>query len=376
MKYSLKNSSLTFTLVTMGVFLIAWPLSFYGFQKFENIDLSFLFNILFIVAVLVWNIEKNSVFRFISTPAFLSLLILLLFTLVSLANQVPPYEVLIATKPLIIFTFLFYSMSKTGFPSIPSNLATQIMKITCVLMFLKYSASLVFSLNQRPFLFHENNFELVIPLALLFCLKQKSLVFSTILISIILMSGSKSGIASLILLPIILYTYRQNLFLKFLIFFSFILFSYFIYVNFFETLISIDRVFFLTNLLKFYDTSLLNILFGNFQISPLQSGVCNALSYMAEKVSFDGEQYICFSRVINFTSIRLFVDFGFVFGLLIFYFWFFSLTKLFPFHNAVALFFIGLLNGLSVSGFGNIYFVIALLFILSANRKISDKAGV
>ncbi|ERL47087.1 N-formylglutamate deformylase protein [Candidatus Micropelagos thuwalensis] len=375
MKYSLKNSSLTFTLVTMGVFLIAWPLSFYGFQKYENIDLSFLFNILFIVAVLVWNIEKNSVFRFISTPAFLSLLILLLFTFVSLVNQVPPYEVLIATKPLIIFTFLFYSLSKAGFPSIPSNLATQIMKITCVLMFLKYLASLVLSLNQRPFFFHENNFELVIPLALLFCLKQKSLVFSTILILIILMSGSKSGIASLILLPIILYTYRQNLILKFLIFISFILFSYFIYVNFFETLLSIDRVFFLTNLLKFYDTSLLNILFGNFQISPLQSGVCHSLSYMTEKVSFDGEQYICFSRVINFTSIRLLVDFGFVFGLLIFYFWFFALTKLFPFHNAVALFFIGLLNGLSVSGFGNIYFVIALLFILSANRKISGSVG-
>ena len=107
MKYSLKNTSLTFTLVTMGVFLIAWPLSFYGFQKYENIDLSFLFNILFIIAVLVWNIEKNSVFRFISTPAFLSSLILLLFTSVSLVNQVPLYEVLIATKPVIIFIFLF-----------------------------------------------------------------------------------------------------------------------------------------------------------------------------------------------------------------------------------------------------------------------------
>lgn len=376
MKYSLKNSSLTFTLVTMGVFLIAWPLSFYGFQKYENIDLSFLFNILFIIAVLVWNIEKNSVFRFISTPAFLSLLILLLFTLVSLVNQAPLYEVLIATKPVIIFIFLFYSLSKTGFPSIPSNLATQIMKITCVLMFLKYLASLVLNLNERPFLFHENNFELVIPLALLFCLKQKSLGFSIILILIILMSGSKSGIASLILLPIILYTYRQNLIFKFLIFISFILFSYFIYVNFFESLMSIDRVFFLTNLLKFYDTSLLNILFGNFQISPLQSGVCQALSYMTEKVSFDGEKYICFSRVINFTSIRLIVDFGFVFGLLIYFFWFFALSKLFPFHNAVALFYIGLLNGLSVSGFGNIYFVIALLLILSSNSKVSVSAGV
>ena len=189
------------------------------------------------------------------------------------------------------------------------------------------------------------------------------------------MSGSKSGIASLILLPIILYTYRQNLIFKFNLYFLYS-FSYFIYVNFFETLVSIDRVFFLTNILKFYDTSLLNILFGNFQISPLQNGVCHALSYMTEKVSFDGEKYICFSRVINFTSIRLFVDFGFVFGLLIFYFWFFALTKLFPFHNAVALFFIGLLNGLSVSGFGNIYFVIAMLLILSANKKKSVSAGM
>ena len=161
----------------MGVFLIAWPLSFYGFQKYENIDLSFLFNILFIIAAAVWNIEKNSVFRFISTPAFLSSLILLLFTSVSLVNQVPLYEVLIATKPVIIFIFLFLQLEQNRVSFIPSNLATQIMKITCVLMFLKYFASLALGLNERPFLFHENNFELVIPLALLFCLKHKKICF-------------------------------------------------------------------------------------------------------------------------------------------------------------------------------------------------------
>ena len=57
-------------------------------------------------------------------------------------------------------------------------------------------------------------------------------------------------------------------------------------------------MFFLTNILKFYDTSLLNILFGNFQISPLQNGVCHALSYMTEKVSFDGENIFALAGLL------------------------------------------------------------------------------
>ena len=375
MKNSLKNYSLPITFVTLLIFLIAWPISFYGFQKYEGIEAPILFNILFYVSVLVCNIEKNLIFRFISIPAFSSILIFLLFSLISFANNVPPYEVFVATKPLIIFFLLFYCLRKTGLPLIPTNIAIQIMKITCVLMFTKYFISLVLGLNDRPYLFYENNFELVIPLAILFCLKQKSLFFSIILISIIFMSGSKSGIGTLILLPIIFFIYRQNLILKFLIFIFLIIFSYFSVIYFFENLLLIDRFFYLLQLFKFYDTSLINILFGNFQIAPLQNGVCHALSYMSDRVIFDGEKYICFSRVINFSTIRLLVDFGLVFGSLIFFLWFYALTKLFSFHNAFALFFIGLLNGLSVSGFGNIYFIVIIILLLSANTSLSSSKG-
>lgn len=372
MKYSLNNYSLPITFVTLLIFLIAWPISFYGFQKYKGIEAPILFDILFYVSVLVCNIEKNSFFRFISIPAFSSILIFILFSLISFSNNAPPYEVFVATKPLIIFFLLFYCLRKTGFPLIPSNIATQIIKITCVLMFIKYFISLALGLNDRPYLFYENNFELVIPLAILFCLKQKSLFFSIILISIIFMSGSKSGIGTLILLPIIIFIYRQNLILKFLIFIFSIIFSYLIVIYFFENLLLIDRFFYLSKLFKFYDTSLINILFGNFQITPLQNGVCHALSYMSDRVIFDGERFICFSRAINFTTIRLLVDFGLIFGSLIFFLWLYALTKLFPFHIALTLFFIGLLNGLSVSGFGNIYYVVTLILILSANRSLSS----
>ena len=365
MKYSLKNTSIIFTLVTIGVFLIAWPLSFYGFQKYENIDLSFIFNILFIVGLLIWNIEKNSFFRFVSKPVFFIFLIFLLFFINSLYNQSPVYEVLVATKPLIIFTLLFYNLDKIGLPILPANLATQILKITIILMFIKYFLSHAFGLNSRPLLFHENNFELVIPLILLFCSKQKNILFSMLLILVIIMSGSKSAIASLFLIPLILFTYRQNLLIKFVISIFMISFGYLIFLSYSEFILRIDRVFFFNNLIKFYDSSILNILFGNFQVSPLQSGICNALSYMTEKVSFDGEKYTCFSRVINFSTIRIFVDFGIVFGLLFYLLWFYSLNKLFPNYIGVTVFFIGFLNGLSVSGFANIYFVIAILLLFS-----------
>ena len=53
MKYSLNNYSLPITFVTLLIFLIAWPISFYGFQKYKGIEAPILFDILFYVSVLV-----------------------------------------------------------------------------------------------------------------------------------------------------------------------------------------------------------------------------------------------------------------------------------------------------------------------------------
>ena len=74
---------------------------------------------------------------------------------------------------------------------LPKDFAIQLMKITIALMFAKYSISQVLSLNDRPFLFTENNFELVIPLSLLFCYRNKSLGLTILLLLVILIIGEK-----------------------------------------------------------------------------------------------------------------------------------------------------------------------------------------
>jgi hypothetical protein len=179
------------------------------------------------------------------------------------------------------------------------------------------------------------------------------------------MSGSKSALGSLILLPIISWAYRQNFMVKFVLASLLLLATTsLIRLGFFD---EVDRFSYITNIYSFYDSSPVNLFFGDFQVSPLLSRACELFNYMGpEKVTQEGGKYVCYSRVANFTSIRLFVDFGIFFGACFYFFWFVNLKKLFPKKTAVNLFFIGFLNGLSVSGFGNIFYLITLLLMYSA----------
>ncbi|MDB9965149.1 hypothetical protein OAD55_01065 [Planktomarina temperata] len=178
------------------------------------------------------------------------------------------------------------------------------------------------------------------------------------------MSGSKSALGSLVLLPIISWAYRQNFMVKFVLSCLLLLATTsLIRFGFFD---EVDRFIYVTNIYSFYDFSPLNLFFGDFYISPLLSSACETFKYMGyEKVTNEGAKYVCYSRVANFTTIRLFVDFGLFFGACFCLFWFVNLKKLFPEKIAVNLFFIGILNGLSVSGFGNIFYVITLLLMYS-----------
>ena len=365
MNYSDKYSSKSIFYLTISAFVAAWLLGFYGFRKHHDIDSTNIFIVLFLVSSIIWNIQKYSFFTTISKYSFFVLLFLCFVTVNSLLNGTPIYEVLVATKPLILFIVLFYSISKVGVPSIRQNFAFKVMKITSILMFAKYLISHLLNLNDRPFLFTENNFELVVPLGLLFCYPKKSISLTILLLLIILMSGSKSALGSLILIPIISWAYRQNFMVKFAL--SMLMISVvtsLIRYGFFD---EIDRFVYISNIYSFYDFSAVNLLFGDFQVNPLLSRACETFKYMGpEKVTQEGTTYICYSRVANFTSIRLFIDFGIFFGVCFYSFWFVNLKKLFPEKIAVNLFFIGFLNGLSVSGFGNIFYIITILLMYSA----------
>jgi hypothetical protein len=188
------------------------------------------------------------------------------------------------------------------------------------------------------------------------------------------MSGSKSAMGSLILLPIISFAYSQNFLVKFVLAsLLFLVTTSLIKLGIFD---EVDRFVYITNIYSFYDFSAVNLLFGDFQINPLLNNICEAFKYMGpEKVIQEGGKYVCYSRVANFTSIRLFIDFGIFFGSCFYFFWFVNLKKLFPKEIAVNLFSIGFLNGLSVSGFGNPFYFIMLLLIYSSSgsRRVHPK---
>ena len=364
MNYSINYSSKSISYITLTAFVAAWLLSFYGFRKHHDIDSTIIFIVLFFISSIVWNIQKRSFFTSISKFSFFIIFFICFVTVNSLLNGTPIYEVLVATKPLILFIVLFYSMGKVGLPLVSRNFALQMMKITSALMFVKYSISHLLNLNDRPFLFTENNFELVIPLGLLFCYKNKSKGLTILLLLVILMSGSKSAIGSLILLPIISYAYRKNFMVKFGLAGLLILaITSLIRFGVFD---EVDRFVYITNIYSFYDLSPVNVFFGNFQVSPLLSEACELFKYMGpEKVTQEGGRFVCYSRVANFTTVRLIVDFGIFFGVFFFFSWFINLRKFFPENISINLFYIGFLNGLSVSGFGNIYYIIMLLMMYS-----------
>ncbi|WKB82832.1 hypothetical protein QYR09_07285 [Cellulophaga lytica] len=248
------------------------------------------------------------------------------------------------------------------------------------LFLIKYIVSIVFFGNNRPIVFYENNYELML-LSLLFYLKNiivlegVSVKDQVFLSTIFILSGSKSGILILLfILSIVNYKYLAKKahiivpFVLLLIITTIIIFKKRMGGTF--DIEKIDRFKFLMVFLsEIKDWSILDFLFGADRITALSSFACSKLGYYQSLFSYSGDGS-CYSVIFHSFILRVIYDHG-IFGLLFMCYFIYKILKISGFtkKQCYTILVIALLNGLSVSSFNSIYFVLGIVFYLTINKQ-------
>ncbi|EME9802031.1 O-antigen ligase family protein [Vibrio alginolyticus] len=261
----------------------------------------------------------------------------------------------------------------------------------CFLIFcflIKYILSRFVFGNPRPGLLDENNFELLF-LLMMFLLSYSSegkvSFWKLFLVGlIVLISGSRSGILSLLFVVFMMYDKKLTLkgVLAFLVFVVLAAISGFVLMQRLGGgLESIDRFLFLQLFInEVSDWNLMRYLFGNFALTPLSFYTCHNLSFFQTLFSHQ-DNGTCYSVILHSYILRMIFDHG-VLGLV------FILT--FTYRTLVAsgynlkfcIAVIGLIciNGLSVSAFNSVFCFLGLLFMLVTSDRFNyercyDKAS-
>ena len=240
----------------------------------------------------------------------------------------------------------------------------------------------VFFKSSRPTLFFENNFELML-LSLVFylyyVLKGKVSLKHQVIISVIfLLAQSISGLLILVFV-LGMVNIKQILKKIHIVIPGIILLGVgTIYVlkdrlggelDFRNN----DRFKFLTVFLNEIENwDFINYLFGASRITPLSEGACRKLGYWQSLFSYSGDGS-CYSVVLHSYIFRVVFDHGFI-GLLFICYFVYSIIIRSGFSRNDGLTVLGIvfINGISVSSFNSIYFVLGIMFFLIVKKNSND----
>ena len=301
---------------------------------------------------------KLTVLYSLSPPALALLassLLLIFLSIFSLIDgHIPAIEFFSIVNPFIIALTLLLAPKWRGQVFLNMFLP-QIFRVILLAAFMKYGISHLAGLNDRPFLFHENNFELPFFLILYLTIYRR-IKFNLdifLLVSIFGLSGSLSGAAILIFALL----FDKRFLLLFVPIGLFLLLGGYQSVNVtvFDRISSLqdeERVIWIDDLFEARENEgkpISGLLFG--RPGPLPPEFCETLKH-ANLPDLSRPDW-CFSRVLHGNIPRLVVDFGlvptFLFGISFFYF----LAMHLGWRRSFMMTSIIFLNGLSVSGFGN-----------------------
>ncbi|MFT6053196.1 MAG: hypothetical protein ACJAS3_001138 [Roseivirga sp.] len=230
----------------------------------------------------------------------------------------------------------------------------------------------VFSIN-RPQLLAENNFELMF-LGIMYYVtitrqRKPNYKYLLALILIFVLSSSRSGLIILVLI-LISSSYSKNIVkslgIKFFTVSLMIIVGTALFLNRMGSLDfeSIDRIVFFQYFLN--DTSswgLIDFLIGAERISPLSDATCQGLRFFSGLFSYSNDGS-CYSVILHSFVLRVIYDHGIVFLLFIIYavFLFLKSKGLSRKDSAVVCAMVTL-NGLSVSSFNSVFFLLAMMAI-------------
>lgn len=361
-----------------AVFIILAVFSFLFYEKTNAIPATTIFDILILFAVIITRpVLKNKKIALLFLFLFLYVLLSFTYSIVLNGNHI--LDFLLGYKAFFYLVLLsFFWGKKIGEP----RHLTLLFRVLIIFFTLKYAISIFGGLNGRPWLFRENNFELMF-LALLFLLKFNLTgnvkFFEWVLVTVIfILSGSKSALPIFIVVSAsILF---QNITIKKLalgISIVCVLSVAFISVMLkkiaqtgFE---GIDRLAFLRVFMsEMNSSSFTEIIFGHARITPLMESSCKSLQFFQGLFSFSNDGS-CYSPILHTFILRTIFDHGVV-GLIVVIWATHYLLRKSGYSIKVCLIFnlVMLLNSLSVSGYSSGFFALAMVLFLGFAQKRAE----
>lgn len=255
--------------------------------------------------------------------------------------------------------------------------------ILLVIFFLKYLLAFVLGTDDRPVVYEENNFELMLLYALFLVrysvTRDKYLPILAVLGIITLLSLSRSSLLMYSILVMYVYYSSFRKTWMFILPIASVLLGvlvYYIFSQRSESLEEIDRFKFLTIFItEVRGWNIWQWLVGNERITPLSYYSCADMSYFQRLFSFSGDGS-CYSVVLHSFLLRVILDHGLLGLVFIVYSTWLMLRKS-GITNEIAVVFISivLINGLSVSSFNNLFFAISMVFMMTTNLRTLEMSG-
>lgn len=333
-----------------------------------------LLEVFLLLIVFVNGVRLN--IRILPIFAFSSIYIGISFIFAVLVRKANILDFLLVYK---FFIYVLFISFLTGKNLVEQNSFTRFYRFLLWVFIIKYALSITVFNNTRPMLFYENNYELMF-LSLLFYLNfiitQKARFSDQLILSLIfIMSGSKSGL--LILLFVLALVNYKYLISKAHIIIPAILALIAITITIFKQrmggTLDIEKIDRFKFLMVFFeeirDWSPLNYLLGAPRITSLSAEGCAKLGYYKSLFSYSGDGS-CYSVIFHSYILRVIFDHGII-GLLLMMYIVFRTIRIsgYTTKDAYVVLAIGLINGLSVSSFNSIYFVLGLVFFLILKKQ-------
>ncbi len=279
-------------------------------------------------------------------------------------------DFLLSYKAFVYFLIIFFSLNKEmgtkkGF--------LYFYYMLLAFFFLKYTLSVGLSLNIRPVVYRENNFELLF-VVLLFYLRHILVgrvkgVEWFIMTAILLLSLSRSAIPLYLIVTCAIIFERLSI-KKIIIFMPFIFVLVFSFILILLNrpgggLENIDRLVFLqVYMSEIQNMSLMNFLFGVERISPLSPESCQRLGFYKELFSYNNDG-TCYSVILHSFVLRALYDHGFIMFIIILYVTYYLLRRArYSFRESFVVVLVVCLNGLSVSSFNSYFFPLIMIIYL------------
>lgn len=284
-------------------------------------------------------------------------------------------DFLLIYKPFIYICMLSIFYGKVLFER---SFLNQLYILISFAFFVKYVVSIFIFNIDRPGVFTENNFELMLLGLLFLSTYDDDKKFDSVNYLLLVLIAGLSFSRSAILFVLVIFFFLdfkgflknkliKNVSLVFLVFVASVVFLSRVGESGIE---SVDRYIFLNHFLREMSNDGLWVwLFGKPPMTNVTFATASSLEYYYLVFS-DHQNLVAFSAIFNSFILRIVFDHGVV-GLGVIIYFCYTVVRTTTFSNRIALSVcsIVLINGLSVSSFQSVYFLLGMFMLISRERK-------